>query len=185
MRGLTPIKVNAVVQRGVNEGGVLDLVDYFRQRDVVVRFIEYMDVGNRNDWRENLVVPSRDLMAMIAARWPLVPLEPAYAGEVARRYGFADGAGEIGFISSVSQPFCGTCSRARLSSDGKLFTCLFAQHGSDLRGPMRAGASDAELEGIIRAVWQARSDRYSEQRAELRASTRDAQPKVEMYYIGG
>jgi cyclic pyranopterin phosphate synthase len=180
--GLAPIKVNAVIQRGVNDHTALDLVEHFRGSGVIVRFIEYMDVGNRNDWQASLVVPSRDLLASIAARWPLRPLSANYRGEVAERYAFEDGAGELGFISSVSQPFCGDCSRARLSSDGSLFTCLFAQRGMDLRGPLRAGASDEELANLIGAIWSARGDRYSEQRAELRARS---ESKVEMFYIGG
>lgn len=182
--GLGPIKINAVIQRGVNEDGVLDLVERFRGTDITVRFIEYMDVGNRNDWREQMVVPSRDLQARIHARWPLRAVRPDYAGEVARRYAFEDGQGEVGFISSVTQPFCGACSRARLSSDGSFYTCLFAQTGTDLRGPLRAGADDAEMTGIIRGVWGAREDRYSEQRMVLRSRSHAA-PKVEMNYIGG
>jgi cyclic pyranopterin phosphate synthase len=181
--GLAPIKVNAVVQRGVNDHTAIDLVERFRGTGIIVRFIEYMDVGNRNDWRPELVVPSRELAARIGERWPLVPLDRAYRGEVAERYAFADGAGEIGFISSVSQPFCGDCSRARLSSDGSLLTCLFATHGADLRGPLRAGASEDDLLGLVRAIWQGRGDRYSELRAELRAKAHEQ--KVEMYYIGG
>ena len=184
MAGLGPIKVNAVVQRGINDGDVMDLVEYFRGRNVTVRFIEYMDVGNRNHWQAQLVVPSRDLAAAINARWPMTPVAPEYTGEVAQRYAFDDGQGEIGFISSVTQPFCGDCSRARLSSDGVLYTCLFAQTGKDLRAPLRAGASDEEINALIRGVWDAREDRYSEQRATLRARG-DAQPKVEMNYIGG
>jgi cyclic pyranopterin phosphate synthase len=182
--GLTPIKVNAVIQRGVNDAGALDLVERFRGTGVVVRFIEYMDVGNRNDWRAELVVPSQELAARIAARWPLVPRDRNYRGEVAERYAFEDGAGEVGFISSVTQPFCGDCSRARLSSDGSLFTCLFATHGTDLRRHLRGGASDEELTALVTSVWQARTDRYSEQRAQLRAAG-GPEPKVEMYYIGG
>ena len=182
--GLGPIKVNAVIQRGVNDSGALDLVEKFRGTGVTVRFIEYMDVGNRNDWREQLVVPSKDLMASISARWPLVAVRPEHVGEVARRYAFADGQGEVGFISSVTQPFCGACSRARLSSDGVLYTCLFAQSGKDLRGPLRAGASDEDLDTLIRDAWVNREDRYSEQRALLRAR-HDPHPKVEMNYIGG
>lgn len=181
--GLGPIKVNAVVQRGVNDAGVLSLVERFRGSDVTVRFIEYMDVGNRNDWREDLVVPSQELMARIAARWPLQPVRPDHAGEVARRYAFADGQGQVGFISSVSQPFCGACSRARLSSDGVFHTCLFAQGGTDLRAPLRGGASDADLAALIRSVWLGRGDRYSEQRAILRRQSQAR--KVEMNYIGG
>ena len=183
--GLGPIKVNAVIQRGINESGVLPLVERFRGTGVTVRFIEYMDVGNRNDWREQLVVPSRDLLAQISERWPMRPVKPEYAGEVARRYAFADGQGEVGFISSVTQPFCGACSRARLSSDGALYTCLFAQTGTDLRAPLRAGASDAELAQIMRNIWTSRNDRYSEQRASLREKGKTQLPKIEMNYIGG
>jgi cyclic pyranopterin phosphate synthase len=182
--GFGPIKINAVVQRGVNEDGVLDLVEKFRGTGTTVRFIEYMDVGNRNDWREQLVVPSRDLQARIHTRWPLHSVKADYVGEVARRYAFDDGQGEVGFISSVTQPFCGACSRGRLSSDGSIYTCLFAQKGTDLRGPMRAGADDAEMGRIIRDVWIRRTDRYSEQRAQLRQQE-GAGPKVEMNYIGG
>jgi cyclic pyranopterin phosphate synthase len=147
-----------------------------------VRFIEYMDVGTCNDWRRDQVVPSADLRARIGARWPLVELAPNYGGEVARRWAFADGSGEIGFISSVTEPFCGDCTRARLSADGKLYTCLFANSGHDLRGPLRAGASDAELAGLITAVWEARDDRYSEVRSAVPAGSRE---HVEMYSIGG
>jgi GTP 3',8-cyclase len=181
---LLPIKVNAVVQRGVNDHTVLDLVERFRGSGVVVRFIEYMDVGNRNHWSSELVVPSKELMALIGARWPLQPVEPEYRGEVARRYAFADGQGELGFISSVSQPFCGDCTRARLSSDGMLFTCLFASQGTSLRDALRGGASDDQLLELLRGVWLKRADRYSEQRASLRANTPDER-KVEMFYIGG
>src|SRR5215472_9431526 len=181
---LTPVKVNAVIQRGVNDHTVLDLVERFRGTGVTVRFIEYMDVGNRNHWSSELVVPSKELVERIAARWPLTILEPEYRGEVARRYAFADGQGEVGFISSVSQPFCGECSRARLSSDGVLYTCLFATHGTSLRDVLRGGASDDQLLELIRAVWMGRADRYSELRASLRAGTHDER-KVEMFYIGG
>lgn len=182
--GLTPIKINAVVQRGLNDHTALDLVERFRGTGVIVRFIEYMDVGNRNNWSPELVVSSKELAARIAERWPLVPLEPNYRGEVAERCAFADGAGEVGFISSVTQPFCGDCSRARLSSDGVLYTCLFATQGTSLRDPLRSGASDEELAAMIAGVWSGRTDRYSELRAALRES-RTAQSKVEMYYIGG
>ncbi len=181
--GLGPIKINAVIQRGVNEDSVLPLVEHFRGSGITVRFIEYMDVGNRNDWREQLVVPSRDLMARIIERWPMHVVKPEHAGEVARRYAFDDGQGEVGFISSVTQPFCGNCSRARLSSDGRIYTCLFAQEGTDLRGPLRAGADDEELARIMRGIWTAREDRYSEQRMVLRQ--RAAGHKIEMNYIGG
>ena len=181
---LTPVKVNAVVQRGINDHTVLDLVERFRGTGVTVRFIEYMDVGNRNHWSSDLVVPSKELAERIAARWPLTSLEPEYRGEVARRYAFADGQGEVGFISSVSQPFCGECSRARLSSDGMLYTCLFATHGTSLRDALRGGASDDQLLDLIRGVWTRRSDRYSELRASARAGSHDER-KVEMFYIGG
>ena len=181
---LAPIKINAVVQRNVNDHTVIDLVERFRGTGVIVRFIEYMDVGNRNHWSEGLVVPSKELLARIGARWPLEPLEPGYRGEVARRYAFSDGRGEVGFISSVSQPFCGDCTRSRLSSDGVLYTCLFATHGTSLRDVLRGGASDDQLLELIRGVWLARSDRYSEQRASLRRSVSDER-KVEMFYIGG
>ncbi len=180
--GLGPIKVNAVIQRGVNDHTALGLLERFRGTGVIVRFIEYMDVGNRNAWDQALVVPSRELAARVAERWSIAPLTANYRGEVAERYGYADGAGEIGFISSVSQPFCGDCSRGRLSSDGALFTCLFAKSGFDLRGPLRAGASDDELSQLIKAVWEQRTDRYSELRAQLRARGGE---KVEMYFIGG
>jgi cyclic pyranopterin phosphate synthase len=181
--GLGPIKINTVIQRGVNEDSVLPLVERFRGTGVTVRFIEYMDVGNRNDWHQELVVPSRELMTRIAERWPMQVAKAEYAGEVARRYAFEDGQGQVGFISSVTQPFCGNCSRARLSSDGQIFTCLFAQAGTDLRGPLRAGADDEELSRIIRGTWTAREDRYSEQRMVLRQ--RAAGQKIEMNYIGG
>jgi cyclic pyranopterin phosphate synthase len=180
--GLTPIKINTVVQKGVNDHTVLDLLAHFRGTGVIVRMIEYMDVGNRNDWRADLVLPSAELLERINARWPVVPQARQYRGEVAERYGYADGAGEVGFISSISQPFCGDCARGRLSSAGEFFTCLFAQKGSDLRGPLRGGASDAEIEALWREIWSARQDRYS----ELRASSRVAQSnKVEMFHIGG
>jgi cyclic pyranopterin phosphate synthase len=180
--GLSPIKVNAVVERAVNDHTVLDLVEHFRGSGVIVRLIEYMDVGNRNDWNRERVVPSQQLLGLLHARWPLTALDPAYPGEVARRYAFDDGGGEVGFISSVTQPFCGDCSRARLSSDGKFYSCLFAAEGTDLRAPMRGGASDEELLQLMRAVWERRSDRYSELRDKLRA--RGAQ-HVEMNYVGG
>jgi cyclic pyranopterin phosphate synthase len=180
--GLSPIKLNAVVQRGINDHQVLDMVAHFRATGITVRFIEYMDVGNRNDWNRERVVPSQQLLERIHARWPLTALEPDYRGEVARRYAFDDGGGEIGFISSVTQPFCGDCSRARLSSDGRFYTCLFAAEGTDLRAPLRGGASDEELLQLIRAVWERRADRYSELRDNLRA--RGVQ-HVEMNYVGG
>ena len=182
--GLDPIKVNAVIERGINDHTALDLVERFRGTGVIVRFIEYMDVGNRNHWTPDLVMPSKELAARINERWPVAPLGPNYRGEVAERYGFQDGKGEVGFISSVTQPFCGDCSRGRLSSDGVFYTCLFANHGTSLRDALRSGASDEQLSEIIRNVWLKREDRYSELRADLRHSAGD-QPKVEMYYIGG
>ena len=181
--GLAPVKVNAVVQRGVNDGQILDLVRHFRGTGVVVRFIEYMDVGNRNAWRPELVVPSREIRDAVAAHYPLRPLAPTHAGEVAERYAFTDGAGEIGFISSVTQPFCGGCTRARLSSDGVLYTCLFATTGTDLRTMLRQGADAAALRQRIRAVWRQREDRYSELRERPAGEARPR--KIEMYYIGG
>jgi GTP 3',8-cyclase len=181
--GFGQIKLNCVVMRGVNDGQVLDLIERFRGTGHIVRFIEYMDVGTLNKWQGELVVPSAELIERIARRWPLRPLDRNYRGEVAERYAFEDGAGEIGFISSVSQPFCGDCSRARLSADGKMYTCLFARDGHDLRLPLRAGATDEELIGLIAKHWTARGDRYSERRAELRALGDPA--RVEMFTIGG
>ena len=182
--GLEPIKINAVIQRGVNDHTALDLVERFRGTGVIVRFIEYMDVGNRNAWSQDIVVPSKELAAQIAGRWPLEPLERDYRGEVAQRYRFVDGKGEVGFISSVTQPFCGDCSRARLSSDGMVYTCLFATHGTSVREALRSGASDDQLLDIVRNIWLKRSDRYSELRATLRQEHGDER-KVEMFYIGG
>ena len=180
--GLQPIKVNTVVQRGVNDQHVLELLDYFRGSGVIVRLIEYMDVGNINHWRQSDMVPSKALMERIHQRWPIRPVAQNYHGEVANRYLYEDGAGEIGFISSVTEPFCGACSRARLSSDGRLFTCLFASEGTDLKGALRAGASDEDLLDLVGRAWERREDRYSERRASLRRRGKD---KVEMYYIGG
>jgi cyclic pyranopterin phosphate synthase len=182
--GLTPVKVNAVIERGLNDHTALDLLERFRGSPVIVRFIEFMDVGNRNQWRPELVVPSRELAARIHERWPILPVSQNYRGEVAKRWRYADGAGEIGFISSVSQPFCGDCSRARLSSEGMFYTCLFATHGLDLRAPLRAGEDDAGLLHMIRSAWGARTDRYSELREELRR-TEPQSTKIEMSYIGG
>jgi GTP 3',8-cyclase len=182
--GLTPLKINAVIERGVNDHTALELVERFRGSPVIVRFIEFMDVGNRNHWRPDMVVPSRELAARIGARWPMHPVSENYQGEVAKRWRFDDGGGEVGFISSVSQPFCGACSRARLSSEGKFYTCLFATQGIDLRAPMRDGMDDAELLRLIRGAWHKRTDRYSELREELRSQTSETK-KIEMYYIGG
>jgi GTP 3',8-cyclase len=182
--GLTPLKINAVIERGVNDHTALDLVERFRGTPVIVRFIEFMDVGNRNHWRPEMVVPSRELAARVNERWPMRPVSQNYRGEVAQRWRFDDGGGEVGFISSVSQPFCGACSRARLSSEGKFYTCLFATRGIDLRAPLREGADDADLLRIIRGAWVGRDDRYSELREQLRRDTPDTK-KIEMYYIGG
>jgi cyclic pyranopterin phosphate synthase len=180
--GLTPIKINTVVKRGENDRLLLDLVRRFKGTGISVRFIEYMDVGNRNGWRLEHVVPSAEIHHAIHQQFPLEPVQADYRGEVAERYRFLDGGGEVGFISSISQPFCGDCTRARLSTDGKLFTCLFAGTGADLRGPMREGASDEELFKRIAGTWMERMDRYSEERT---AHTPQAQRKVEMYAIGG
>jgi len=182
--GLAPVKVNIVLQKGINEDGMFDLLEYFRSTAVVPRFIEYMDVGTINHWSPGDIVSSAELVARIGQRWPLEPLDRNYHGEVASRYRYKDGAGEIGFISSVTEPFCRDCTRARLSSDGKLFLCLFAEHGLNLRGPIREGASDGDLLAIIGNAWRSRTDRYSEQRAELRNGDGETH-RVEMYYIGG
>ena len=182
--GLSPIKINVVVQRGINDHTVLDLLDHFRGSGHIVRLIEYMDVGNRNGWRMEQVVPSDDLRAIVNARWPLEPVGRNYPGEVARRYQYVDGHGEIGFISSVTRPFCGSCSRARLSADGVLYTCLFATQGTDLREPLRNGADDEELADILSRIWLQRADRYSELR-QPKVAEHHALSKVEMYRIGG
>jgi cyclic pyranopterin phosphate synthase len=182
--GLHPVKVNAVVRRGVNEHTVLALLERFRGTPVIVRLIEYMDVGNRNAWQPDEVVPSAELLAAIRARWPLTAQAGGNRGEVAERYRYDDGAGEIGFISSVSAPFCGDCSRARLSSEGVFYTCLFATEGTDLRAALRSGATDAELVDLLRSTWVRRADRYSEQRGELRRRAHRLH-KIEMHYIGG
>jgi len=182
--GLGPVKVNVVVQKGVNDHAVLDLLEYFRGSATIVRLIEFMDVGNRNGWRMNQVVASRDLLERIKRRWPLRSVDKNYPGEVARRYEYVDGGGEIGFISSVTEPFCGGCSRARLSADGMLYTCLFANQGTDLRTPLRNGVSDDELRDILTSIWLQRADRYSELRSPELAEHHVLQ-KVEMYRIGG
>ena len=179
--GLAPVKVNMVVRRGLNEDSVLPMARYFRESGHILRFIEYMDVGHTNGWRLDDVVPAAELVAAIDAEMPLEPVEPGYRGEVARRWRYRDGGGEIGLIASVTQPFCGDCTRARVSADGKLYTCLFAVRGHDLRAVLRSGASDDELSAAIRDIWRVRDDRYSELRT---AATADL-PKVEMSYIGG
>jgi cyclic pyranopterin phosphate synthase len=179
--GLGPIKVNAVIRRGLNEHAILDLAERFRRTSTTVRYIEYMDVGHTNGWRLDDVVAAAEVVAVIDARWPLQPVESAYRGEVAQRYRYRDGAGEIGVISSVTQPFCGDCTRARLTADGQLFTCLFATSGHDLRALIRSGAGDAELAEALRVIWAGRDDRYS----ELRTLDTVDLPKVEMSFIGG
>jgi cyclic pyranopterin phosphate synthase len=176
-----PVKVNAVVKRGLNEDGVLAMARHFRGSGHVLRFIEYMDVGHTNGWRLDDVVPAAEIVATIDSEFPLDPLPPRYPGEVAERFRYRDGAGEIGVIASVTRPFCGACTRARLSADGSLYTCLFATTGHDLRALVRAGGDDAEIAAAIGGIWRVRADRYSELRS---AATRDL-PKVEMSYIGG
>ncbi len=183
--GFKPLKINAVAQRGVNDHTLVDLARFFKQRGHILRFIEYMDVGNMNGWKMDEVVPSAEIVETINAEMPLEPVAGNYFGEVARRYRYADGEGEIGLISSVTQPFCGSCTRMRLSPEGRIFTCLFAIEGASLRDPLRAGATDDELEAIIRATWGERIDRYSEMRSSLTQDVRDRRKKVEMYHIGG
>jgi cyclic pyranopterin phosphate synthase len=180
--GLTPVKVNTVVKRGVNDGqGLLDLAAFGREHGYVVRFIEFMDVGVTNGWCLDEVVPAAEVVATIGAVWPAEPLDPDYVGEVAARYRYLDGSGEFGVITSISQPFCGTCTRARLSAKGEVYTCLFAGVGHDLRAPLRDGATDEELEKRVTGIWKARTDRYSAQRTTATLGL----PKVEMSYIGG
>jgi len=180
--GFARLKINCVVMRGVNDDGLLDLVARFRGTGHVLRFIEYMDVGTVNGWRGDRVVPGAELVRRIGAHWPLEPL-PRDAAATARRWRFRDGAGEVGFINSVTEPFCGGCTRARLSADGKLYTCLFARAGHDLRALLRAGESDAALRATVAGIWSHRGDRYSERRAELRAA--GVLEHVEMFAIGG
>ena len=184
--GFKQIKINVVVQRGVNEHTLVDTARYFKGTGAIVRFIEFMDVGTKNGWELSQVVPSDEVIQAINTEFPLEPIEPNYKGEVASRYRYVDGSGEIGVISSVSKPFCGDCTRARLSTDGKLITCLFASGGTDLKTPMRSGATDAELAAIINKVWTGRNDRYSELRSNDTEFENDSDDsKVEMYYIGG
>ena len=179
--GLAPIKVNMVVRRGVNDHCVVAMADHFRRQGHTPRFIEYMDVGTTNGWCMDDVVPAAEIRGAIESVWPLEPLEASYPGEVATRYRYRDGAGEIGLVASVTQPFCGACTRARLSADGKLYTCLFAGRGHDLRALLRGGASDEDVTARLRSIWTNRVDRYSE--ARTAETTRG--PKVEMSYIGG
>ena len=179
--GLGPIKVNVVVKRGVNDHEVVAIARHFQGTGHIVRFIEYMDVGHSNGWRLDDVVPAAEVVSRISAALPLVPVEPNYPGEVANRYRYADGSGEVGVIASVTRPFCGTCTRARLSAEGSLYTCLFATGGHDLRAMLRDGAGDETLVEAITGVWQRRSDRYS----EIRSASTAGWEKVEMSYIGG
>jgi len=184
--GLGPIKINMVVKRGTNDDQILPMARHFKGSDIVLRFIEYMDVGATNGWRMDEVLPSADVIRRIDAALPLQALEPSGPGETAQRWAYADGGGEIGVISSVTQAFCHDCNRARLSTEGKLFLCLFANHGHDLRALLRGGYDDAQMAAAIGLIWQGRDDRYSELRGNASASS-DApeQPRVEMHYIGG
>ncbi len=185
--GLRPIKINCVVERGCNEDSIVPLAERFKGSGHIVRFIEFMDVGTRNQWNLTQVLPAGEIAERIARELPLEPIEPNYRGEVARRWRYTDGEGEIGVIASVTQPFCGECTRARLTTDGRLVTCLFASDGTDLRGPMRDGASDDELRELIARVWRDRSDRYSEEREDLLQVGGPKKPRdrIEMYQIGG
>jgi cyclic pyranopterin phosphate synthase len=179
--GLSPIKINVVVKRGVNDAQVVEIARRFRGTGHVVRFIEFMDVGSTNGWRMDDVVPSAEIVRRIGEHFPLEPLDAEYPGEVAERWRYRDGAGEIGAISSVTRAFCSTCTRARLSTDGQLYTCLFAQRGYDLKGLLRGGASDGDVAAAVRSIWHGRADRYSEIRTAETARAR----KVEMSFIGG
>jgi cyclic pyranopterin phosphate synthase len=179
--GLTPIKVNMVVKRGLNDSSILPMARFFREKGYILRFIEYMDVGHTNGWRMDDVVPAVEIIRMINAELPLEPIDPNYHGEVAERWRYKDGSGEIGVIASVTQAFCKTCTRARLSAEGKLYTCLFAIKGHDLRALLRSGATDDEISQMIVRVWGKRADRYS----ELRSKNTISLPKVEMSHIGG
>ncbi|WP_298827782.1 GTP 3',8-cyclase MoaA [uncultured Piscinibacter sp.] len=186
--GLGPIKVNMVVKRGTNDHEIVPMARFFRENfggQIVLRFIEYMDVGVTNGWRMDEVLPSAEVVERISASFPLEPLQAQAAGETAQRWRYADGAGEVGVISSVTQAFCGDCNRARLSTEGKLFMCLFASHGHDLRALLRGGYDDAQISGAIGALWSGRDDRYSELRGAMQADTGSGQRRVEMHYIGG
>ena len=180
--GFSPLKINAVVKRGINDHTLVDLARYFKDRGHILRFIEYMDVGTMNGWNMQDVVTADEIISIIDAALPLEVLPPNYDGEVANRYRFRDGGGEIGVIASVTKPFCGACNRMRLSADGKMYTCLFTAEGIDLKTPLREGASDDDLESIVRGTWGKRIDRYSEERSEL---SEPREEKIEMYKIGG
>jgi cyclic pyranopterin phosphate synthase len=177
-----PLKVNAVIKRGVNDARFVELAEHFRGTGHVLRFIEFMDVGTTNGWRLEDVVTADEIVDRIGERWPLEPVAAESPDATARRFRYADGGGEIGVIASVTKPFCGACSRARLSAEGRLYTCLFASRGHDLRAPLRSGATDDELAEMLRGIWSRRTDRYSELRT---AETANAKAKVEMSYIGG
>jgi cyclic pyranopterin phosphate synthase len=179
--GLGPVKINTVLKRGVNEHSILPLARYFHGTDHIVRFIEYMDVGTTNGWRLDDIVPAREVVTTIDAEMPLEPVDPNYRGEVANRYRYKDGGGEIGIIASVTQPFCSNCTRARISAEGKLYTCLFAAKGHDLRSLVRGGASDDEVADSLASLWRIRTDRYS----EIRTTETAGLKKIEMSYIGG
>ncbi|MDX6438691.1 MAG: 3,8-cyclase [Gaiellaceae bacterium] len=176
-----PVKVNAVIKRGLNEHSILEMAAHFRGTGHTLRFIEYMDVGTTNGWRLDDVVPAAEIVERISTAFPLEPVDPGYRGEVAKRWRYADGSGEIGLISSVTQPFCGDCTRSRISAEGRLYTCLFGIRGHDLRALIRGGASDEELRDAVDGIWSKRTDRYS----ELRSEATESLPKVEMSYIGG
>jgi len=179
--GLAPVKVNMVVRRGINEPSVLPMARWARDTGLILRFIEYMDVGHSNGWRLDEVVPAAELIETISAAWPIEPAEPTYRGEVAGRWRYLDGAGEFGVISSVTQPFCRDCTRARISAEGRLYTCLFAVEGHDLRSVLRSGATDDELAAFVESIWVARGDRYS----ELRSAATSTLPRIEMFAMGG
>jgi GTP 3',8-cyclase len=194
--GLSPVKINMVVRRGVNDHCVLAMAEHFRHRSEILRFIEYMDAGSTNGWQADEVVPATELIAAIADRWPLDAVASDRVGEVATRYRYRDGAGEIGFIHSISRPFCATCTRARMSAEGKFYTCLFATHGVDVRAMLRSEMSDGAIEGQLRKTWEMRADRYSAERASHAKARRTTLPRdahaadpgerrIEMSYIGG
>jgi cyclic pyranopterin phosphate synthase len=179
--GLAPIKVNMVVRRGINEVSVLPMAAWARAAGVILRFIEYMDVGHSNGWRLDEVVPAREIVEMLSSAWPIEPADPLYRGEVADRWRYADGSGEFGVIASVTQPFCRDCTRARVSADGRIYTCLFAVDGHDARAVLRSGAGDAELAAFVQGIWARRGDRYS----ELRSAATSKLPRIEMFAMGG
>ena len=179
--GLTPVKVNMVVKRGLNEDSILPMARFFREKGYILRFIEFMDVGSTNGWRMDDVVPAAEIIKRISAEMPLEPVDPNYPGEVAERWRYKDGSGEVGVIASVTHAFCRTCNRARISAEGKLYTCLFAAKGHDFRSLLRSGATDEEISQAIERVWSVRTDRYSELRSENTLNL----PKVEMSHIGG